>query len=178
MYTIKRYTPFYWVTLIPNLYTNRLCRAAFQNCKIRLFIRSTKRFSSMFLLKAKVPETLKLNFASSFTCPDCSASYVVQIPAAFYTSGGSSNFLRWSNQSNAKVIPAKHRRCSISKGVRGHAPPENFENCNVWNAISRVLKATSAILLTVLSSLKVHLIFDKWNVIDSIDLKSVSTMSV
>jgi hypothetical protein len=64
---------------------NRLCRAAFPHLDIRFVFRSTKRLSTFFSFKDKIPKALKSGVVYSFTCRCCSASYVGQTTRHLHT---------------------------------------------------------------------------------------------
>ena len=64
---------------------NRLCHAAFPHLDIRFVFRSTKRLSTFFSFKDKIPKALKSGVVYSFMCRCCSTSYVGQTTRHLHT---------------------------------------------------------------------------------------------
>ena len=46
---------------------------------------------------------------------------------------------RWQNLRSRRRDTERRRKARGSRGVRGHAPPENFENLGLLECISRIL---------------------------------------
>ena len=64
---------------------NRLCNAAYPHLNIRFIFRSSKRISSFFPFKDKVPTFLRSGVVYLFKCRCCSASYVGQTTRHLHT---------------------------------------------------------------------------------------------
>ena len=64
---------------------NRLCNAAFPHLGIRFVFRSSRRISSFFPFKDKVPKYLRSSVVYLFKCRCCSASYVGQTTRHLHT---------------------------------------------------------------------------------------------
>ena len=64
---------------------SRLCNAAFPHLDIRFVFRSSRRISSFFPFKDKVPKYLRSSVVYLFKCRCCSASYVGQTTRHLHT---------------------------------------------------------------------------------------------
>ena len=64
---------------------NRLCNAAYPHLNIRFIFRSSKRISSFFPFKDKVPTFLRSGVVYLFKCRCCSALYVGQTMRHLHT---------------------------------------------------------------------------------------------
>ena len=85
---------------------NRLCRAAFPHLDIRFVFRSTKRLSTFFSLKDKIPKALKSGVVYSFKCRCCSASYVGQTTRHLHTRVSDNLVSLLSLANYVKILPS------------------------------------------------------------------------
>ena len=91
---------------------NRLCNAAFPHLDIRFVFRSSRRISSFFHFKDKVPKYLRSSVVYLFKCRCCSASYVGQATRHLHT--------RISEHLGISPITGKHSTNPAMSSILSH----------------------------------------------------------
>ena len=116
---------------------SRLCIAAFPHLDIRfvlsfLHFRSSRRISSEFLFKDKVPKYLRSSVVYFFKCRCCSASYVGQTTRHLHT--------RISEHLGISPITGKHSTNPAISSILSHTNasghPANFDDFQILSSSS------------------------------------------
>ena len=111
---------------------NRLCNAAFPHLDIRFVFRSSRRISSFFPFKDKVPKYLRSSVVYLFKCRCCSASYVGQTTHHLHT--------RMSEHLGISPITGKHSTnpamSSILCHINASGHPANFDDFQILSSSS------------------------------------------
>ena len=111
---------------------SRLCNAVFPHLDIRFVFRSSRRISSFFPFKDKVPKYLRSSVIYLFKCRCCSASYVAQTTRHLHT--------RMSQHLGMSTIPEKQSTypaiCSIFSDTNASGHPANFHDFQILSSSS------------------------------------------
>ena len=111
---------------------NRLCNAAFPHLGIRFVFRSSRRISSFFPFKDKVPKYLRSSVVYLFKCRCCSASYVGQTTRHLHT--------RISEHLGISPITGKHSTnpamSSILSHINASGHPASFDDFQILSSSS------------------------------------------
>ena len=111
---------------------NRLCNAAFPHLDIRFVFRSSRRISSFFSFKDKVPKYLRSSVVYLFKCRCCSALYVGQTTRHLLT--------RISEHLGISPITGKHSTnpamSSILSHINASGHPANFDDFQILSSSS------------------------------------------
>ena len=111
---------------------SRLCNAAFPHLDIRFVFRSSRRISSFFPFKDKVPKYLRSSVVYLSKCRCCSASYVGQTTRHLHT--------RISEHLGISPITGKHSTNPAIPSILSHTNasghPANFDDFQILSSSS------------------------------------------
>ena len=109
---------------------SRLCHVVFPHLDITFVFRSSRRISSFFPFKDKVPKYLRSSVVYLFKCRCCSASYVAQTTRHLHT--------RMSEHLGISLITEKQSTylaiCSIFSHINVSEHPANFDDFQILSS--------------------------------------------
>ena len=116
---------------------NRLCNAAFPHLDIRFVFRSSRRISSFFPFKDKVPKYLRSSVVYLFKCRCCSASYVGQTTRHLHT--------RISEHLGISPITGKHSTNPAMSSILSHFNDSHAKCFKTTNSTAKLLRGPGCI---------------------------------